>query len=72
MNEKQKEQLRVATYYGVCNGKYLGELIDQIRMAGMNKNNLRQLCHIIACNAKDSVDPKAYLGSMADFPVRSV
>ena len=43
MNEKQKEQLRVATYYGVCNGKYLGELIDQIRMAGMNKNNLRQL-----------------------------
>lgn len=56
MNEKQKEQLRVATYYGVCNGKYLGELIDQIRMAGMNKNNLRQLCHIIACNAKDSVE----------------
>lgn len=56
MNEKQKEQLRVAAYYGVCNGKYLGELIDQIRMAGMNKNNLRQLCHIIACNAKDSVE----------------
>ena len=56
MNEKQKEQLRVATYYGVCNGTYLGELIDQIRMAGMNKNNLRQLCHIIACNAKDSVE----------------
>lgn len=56
MNEKQKEQLRVAAYYGVCNGKYLGELIDQIRMAGMNKNDLRQLCHIIACNAKDSVE----------------
>lgn len=56
MNEKQKEQLRVAAYYGVCNGKYLGELIDQIRMAGINKNNLRQLCHIIAYNAKDSVE----------------
>lgn len=56
MNEKQKEQLRVAAYYGVCNGKYLGELIDQIRMAGMNKNDLRQLCHIIACNATDSVE----------------
>lgn len=56
MNEKQKEQLRVAAYYGVCNGKYLGELIDQIRMAGVNKNDLRQMCHIIACNAKDSVE----------------
>lgn len=56
MNEKQKEQLRIAAYYGVCNGKYLGELIDQIRMAGMNKNDLRQLCHIIACNATDSVE----------------
>lgn len=56
MNGKQKDQLKVAAYYGVCNGKYLGELIDQIRMAGMNKNDLRQLCHIIACNAKDSVE----------------
>ena len=34
MNEKQKDQLKVAAHYGVCNGKYLGELIDQIRMAG--------------------------------------
>lgn len=41
MNEKQKEQLKVAARYGVCNGKYLGELIDQIRMAGVNKNDLR-------------------------------
>ena len=56
MNGKQKDQLKVAAYYGVCNGKYLGELIDQIRMAGMNKNDLRQLCHIITCNAKDSVE----------------
>ena len=56
MNEKQKEQLKVAARYGVCNGKYLGELIDQIRMAGVNKNDLRQMCHIIACNAKDSVE----------------
>lgn len=56
MNEKQKEQLRVAAYYGVCNGKYLGELIDQIRMAGMSKNDLRQMCHIIACNARESVE----------------
>lgn len=56
MNGKQKDQLKVAAYYGICNGKYLGELIDQIRMAGMNKNDLRQLCHIIACNAKDSVE----------------
>lgn len=44
MNEKQKEQLKVAARYGVCNGKYLGELIDQIRMAGVNKNDLRQMC----------------------------
>lgn len=56
MNEKQKEQLKVAAHYGVCNGKYLGELIDQIRMAGVNKNGLRQMCYIIACNAQDSVE----------------
>lgn len=56
MNEKQKEQLKVAARYGVCNGKYLGELIDQIRMEGVNTNDLRQMCHIIACNAKDSVE----------------
>ena len=56
MNEKQKEQLKVAARYGVCDSKYLGELIDQIRMAGVNKNDLRQMCHIIACNAKDSVE----------------
>lgn len=56
MNEKQKEQLKVAARYGVCDGKYLGELIDQIRMAGVNKNDLRQMCHIIVCNAKDSVE----------------
>ena len=56
MNEKQKEQLKVAARYGVCNGKYLGELIDQIRMEGVNTNDLRQMCHIIACNAKDSAE----------------
>ena len=56
MNGKQKDQLKVAAYYGVCNGKYLGELIDQIRMEGVNTNDLRQMCHIIACNAKDSVE----------------
>ena len=56
MNEKQKDQLKVAAHYGVCNGKYLGELIDQIRMAGVNKNDLRQMCYIIACNAQDSVE----------------
>lgn len=56
MNEKQKERLKIAAYYGICNDKYLGELIDQTRMAGMNKNDLRQMCHIIACNAKDSVE----------------
>ena len=56
MNEKQKEQLKVAARYCVCNGKYLGELIDQIRMEGVNTNDLRQMCHIIACNAKDSAE----------------
>lgn len=56
MNEKQKEQLKVAARYGVCNGKYLGELIDQIRMEGVNTNDLRQMCHIIVCNAKDSAE----------------
>lgn len=56
MNEKQKDQLKVAAHYGVCDGKYLGELIDQIRMAGVNKNDLRQMCYIIACNAQDSVE----------------
>lgn len=56
MNEKQKEQLKVAARYGVCDSKYLGELIDQIRMAGVNKNGLRQMCYIIACNAQDSVE----------------
>lgn len=56
MNEKQKEQLKVAARYGVCDSKYLGELIDQIRMAGVNKNDLRQMCYIIACNAKNSVE----------------
>lgn len=56
MNEKQKEQLKVAARYGVCDSKYLGELIDQIRMAGVNKNDLHQMCYIIACNAKDSVE----------------
>ena len=25
MNGKQKDQLKVAAYYGVCNGKYLGD-----------------------------------------------
>ena len=42
MNEKQKEQLKVAARYGVCNGKYLGELIDQIRMEGVNTNEDRK------------------------------
>lgn len=55
MNEKQKKQLEIAARYGRCDEKYLGELIDQIRMAGVDKTDLREICHTITYNTQDPV-----------------
>ena len=55
INEKQKKQLELAARYGRSDDKYLGELIDQIRMAGVDKNDLRYMCHTIVCGLQDPV-----------------
>ena len=55
INEKQKKQLELAARYGRSDDKYLGELIDQIRMAGVDKNDLCYMCRTIACGLQDPV-----------------
>lgn len=55
MDENQKKQLKIAARYGRCDEKYLGEMIDQIRMAGISKSDLRYICHTITCGLQDAV-----------------
>ena len=42
MNEKDMERVAIAAQYGTCNAKYLGEILDQFRIHGLDKQDMRR------------------------------
>ena len=55
MNEKDMERVAIAAQYGTCNAKYLGEILDQIRIHGLDKQDMRRICHTLVTESPDIV-----------------
>lgn len=55
MNEKDMERVAIAAQYGTCNAKYLGEILDQFRIHGLDKQDMRRICHTLVTESPDIV-----------------
>ena len=40
MNEKDMQNIAIAAQYGTCGTKYLGEILDQLRIQGLDKQDM--------------------------------
>ena len=55
MNEKDMQNIAIAAQYGNCGTKYLGEILDQLRIQGLDKQDMRWLCHTLATESPNIV-----------------
>ena len=55
MNEKDMEHVAIAAQYGTCNAKYLGEILDQFHIHGLDKQDMRRICHTLVTESPDIV-----------------
>lgn len=55
MNEKDMQNIAIAAQYGTCGTKYLGEILDQLRIQGLDKQDMRWICHTLAMESPNIV-----------------
>lgn len=55
MKQSDMECIVIAAQFGTCNSRYLGEILDQIRMQGLTKHDIQWIGRILATESPDVV-----------------